>query len=215
MRQALATLGVAMTLVVLTLVAGLAGTAAAATAKPDAHDRALALALAAKVSAFQDISSASGDSKVLDHCAYLKKHPNDAFAAVFAILPALLAIVVNEYRTQLTDVSTTIAGMHPDSPLFSQWLTAEGQDIDLILRFDNHGKKVDLCAAAQLMLSKTATAAQIKRVLGLDPALIGLLFSKQATAISNTISKLNPQMRTFLLAAGVARKDAVQLTSNT
>jgi len=210
MRQALVTAAA-----VLILIAGAAGTAAAAAARPDAHDRALAQALAAKVSAFQAISNTGGDSKVLQHCAYLKQHPKQAFAAVFAILPALLAIVVNEYRAELTDLSTTIAGMHPDSPLFKEWLAAEGADIDLILKFDNHGKKIDLCVTAQVMLSKTSTAADIQRVTGLDPALIGLLFGKQATAISNTISKLNPKMLKFLLAAGVSRKDAVQLTSTT
>ncbi len=193
------------------------GAALAAAAKPDAHDRALAARLDAKVATFRAIAartSGGNSTKSLNSCAYLKKHPKDAFAAVFALLPALLAQVVNEYRPQLTDLRDTVVAMHPDSPLFRQWLAATGESFGLILTFDNHGKKIDLCRAAQVMLSKTSTPADVKRVLGIDPALVATLFSRSSTEASTTITKLNPKMRAFLVAAGVSRRNAVAMTTS-
>ena len=186
--------------------------ALAATSRPDAHDRALAAQLDAKVSTFRAIAGTTGGSetKTLNGCAYLKKHPNQAFAAAFALLPALLAELVNAYKPELVDLQATLAGMHPDSALFTQWLSALGEDFSVILSFDNHGKKIDLCRAAVVMLDKKSTAADIHRVLGLDPRVIVKLFTDPVSA---KLSKLDPKMKTFFVRAGLPAKDAATLTS--
>ena len=72
--------------------------------------------------------------------------------------------------------------MHPHSPLFRRWLAAEGQNFSLLLRFDNHGKKVDLCTAVKVLLDKTSTDADVYRVIGIHTALIGRLFGSTAVA---------------------------------
>ncbi len=190
--------------------------AIAATPRPDAYDRALAARLDAKVATFRAIAaqtSGGTSTQSLDHCAYLKKHPKDAFAAIFAILPALLVELVSEYKPRLTDLKATIARMHPHAPLFRQWLTAQRKNFALILQFDSHGKKVDLCAVATVMLTKTSSPADIRRVLGVDPALIAKLFASGSSSAGGAVARLNPKMRAFLIAAGVPRKNAVALTS--
>jgi hypothetical protein len=165
--------------------------ALAATSKPDAHDRALALQLNQKVSTFRAIAGHIGGADTsLNKCAYLKRHPKQAFAAAFALVPALLADVVNAYKPEIVSLQGTIAGMHPDSPLFAQWLTAVGGDFKLILSFDNHGKKIDLCRAAVVMLDKIFT----------NPS-------------ASKLSKLNPKMEPFFVQAGLSAKDAKTLTS--
>ena len=209
-------------LVVLALSAGLLGlaataAAAVATGKPDGHDRALAKQLDVKVATFKAIagsSSSSTPTDVLKNCPLLKKSPSDAFAAVFALLPALLIVAVNEYKPELVDLRTTLAAMHPDSALFAQWLSAKGKSLGLILEFDNHGKKVDLCAAATVMLKKGSTAADIQRVLGINPALIATLFTNSPNSASATLTRINPMMKTFFIAAGLKAKDATTLTSS-
>jgi hypothetical protein len=62
-----------------------------------------------------------------------------------------------------------------------------------------------------LLLNKKTTAADVQRVLGIDPALLGKIFS---SPVSSKLEKLNPRMRTFLIAAGVSRKNAATLTSS-
>ncbi len=202
-------------LAALVLLAASTTAALAAAAKPDSHDRALAAVLDARVRTFQKIAaqtkSDSGVQKSLDKCAFIKKNPKQAFAALFALIPVLLIGVVNEDGPQLTALRNTLAGMHPDSPLFSQWLTAEASDLSLILQFDNHGKKVDTCAAASVLLAKNTTAADVKRVLGIEPTLIAKLFTSPGAA---SLEKLNPKVRPFLIAAGVPRKDVSTLTSS-
>ncbi len=202
-------------LAALTLLAASTATALGAAAKPDSHDRALAAILDARVRTFQKIAaqtkSDSGVQKSLDKCPYIEKNPKQAFAALFALIPVLLIGVVNEDGPQLTALRDTLAGMHPDSPLFGQWLTAEASDLSLVLEFDNHGKKVDVCAAASVLLAKNTTAANVRRVLGIDPTLIAKLFT---SPVASNLEKLNPKVRPFLIAAGVPRKDAGTLTSN-
>ena len=204
---------------IVVVLAGLvaASLATAATPKPDAHDRALALQLAAKVVSLQKVSSASNgsDDKVtnaLKGCKGLGKTPADSFAVVFAMLPVLLVDVVNEIRPLLLDVRDTVAAMHPHSTLFRRWLVAERAGVDQILTFDNHGKKIDYCDAAKVMLAKSPSDTKVRSVLGIDPAKIKELFSGSSTRASATVKKLNPQMRAFLIAAGVRRSVAVQLT---
>jgi len=202
-------------LVALVAVAGLAPPTALPDApQPDAHDRALAAQLAEKVQTFrqvaQDENGGPSLKQSLDNCPLLKKDPSEAFAAVFALLPALLTQMVNDFGPQLRDVQQTLVSMDPDSSVFQRWVDASRQSFTLLLRFDNHGKKVDLCEAATVMLDKHSTASDIRDVLGIDPALIPKLFQSKASA---TVTRLDPQMRTFFLAAGLSRLDAKALTS--
>ncbi|HEY4348823.1 MAG TPA: hypothetical protein VGM80_14660 [Gaiellaceae bacterium] len=193
----------------------LAAAAGAAAPKPDAHDRALAARLNAKVSTFANIVTQTGENALIKNelkdCAPFKsKDPGKAFAAAFALLPALLVRVVDDYKPQLTDITQTLAALHPDSPLFRKWASAVTQSYTLMLQFDNHGQKVDLCAAVTVFLAKSSTAADIQRVLGVDPKVVAKLFG---SASSNTKSKLDPKMRAFFIAAGVPPKNAKTLTS--
>jgi hypothetical protein len=208
----------ARALIVVALLALLAASfAAASTPKPDAHDRALAQQLAAKVASLRKLTSTtnSGDDRItkeLKGCKALGKTPADSFAVFFAMLPVLLIDLVNEIRPILLDIRNTLAGMHPHDAVFRRWLAAEGAGVGQILSFDNHGKKIDYCAAARVMLAKNPSDAQIRAVLGVDPAKIKSLFSGGSTQASETVKKLNPQMRVFFIAAGVRRSVAIQLT---
>jgi hypothetical protein len=191
----------------------LSAAAAAEAPKPDAHDRALAALLSAKVTTFRRLSAPNDHSlqTSLDRCPFIKKNPKDAFAAIFALVPVVLIEAVNEDGPQLRALRSSIGAMHPDSTLFAQWLSAVDNDLSLILEFDNGGKKIDLCDAATVLLDKKTNAAEIQRVLGIDPALLGKIFS---SPVSSKLEKLNPRMRTFLIAAGVSRKNAATLTSS-
>jgi hypothetical protein len=208
----------ARALIVVALLALLAASfAAASTPKPDAHDRALAQQLAAKVASLRKLTSTtnSGDDRItkeLKGCKALGKTPADSFAVFFAMLPVLLIDLVNEIRPILLDIRNTLAGMHPHDAVFRRWLAAEGAGVGQILSFDNHGKKIDYCAAARVLLAKSPSDAQIRAVLGVDPAKIKSLFSGGSTQASETVKKLNPQMRVFFIAAGVRRSVAIQLT---
>ena len=190
-------------------------TATAAAPRPDAHDRALVHQLAAKVAGFQAVAKASGSSSSVESdlkkCPAFKKDPSKALGAVFALLPALLIDVVNQYKPQLTDLHTTASRMRPDAPVFRTWLTAETQSLGLLLKFDNHGKKIDYCKAAQVMLDKKSTAADIRAVLGVDPALIATLFGSGSSKINTTLTRLKPQMIAFFVAAGLSKKTATAL----
>jgi hypothetical protein len=191
--------------------------AAAATPAPDAHDRALAHRLAAKVVELQKVSSASkgSDDKItnaLKGCKGLAKTPGESFAVVFAMLPVLLIDVVNELRPVLLDVRATVGAMHPHAVVFRRWLAGQRAGIEQILAFDNHGKKIDYCAAAKVMLAKSPTDAQVRAVLGVPLSRIKALFSATSSTGSATLTKLNPQMRKFLIAAGVRRSVAIELT---
>lgn len=190
----------------------LAGTAAAAPAKPDAYDRALVKQLNDKVTTFRQIAAGTQNGgNSLQKCAQFKNDPQQALGAVFVLIPVFLAEIVNDYGPQIHDLRDTIAAMQPHSPLFRRWLVAEGQTFSLLLQFDNHGKKVDLCQAAKVLLDKKSTDADIYRTIGIHTALIGLLFGSTS---SQTVNKLNPQMRTFFVAAGLKPADAKVLTSS-
>jgi hypothetical protein len=194
----------------------LGSAAAQAAAPPDAHDRALVATLNARVTAFRDIASESGGSTdtELERCPYIKEHPDQAFAAAFSVLPALLIEVVDRFKPELTGLRATLAGMHPDSPLFAQWLSAERDELGLILEFDNHGKPINLCNAVSVLLAKHTTAADVRGVLGIDPSLIAVLFSTTSQKSSSELSKLAPRMQAFLLAAGLSKASASVLTSS-
>ena len=190
------------------------GAALAAAPTPDAHDRALAKALDAKVKTFQKLVAQSGanDSfqRSLDKCPVMKKDPSQEFAAAFALLPVVLIELVNDYGPQLRALRQTLLAMHPHSSLFSRWTTGVAGYFDQILQFDNHGKRVDLCDAATVMLDKKSTAADIHRVLGIDPSLIAKLFQSPA---SSPPTQLAPRMQRFFVAAGLSANDAKTLTS--
>ena len=197
---------------VLLSVLALAGVASAAA--PDAHDRALVRKLAAQANTFSALASKSNSNDdALKKCAFLKQNPSQAFAAAIALLPALLIQVVSEFKPQFVKLRGVLAAMRPDSTLFAQWAGAEVKSLDLLLKFDNHGKKIDLCKAAEVMLSKTSTSKEIRAVLGIDPALIAKLFASGTSGASATLTKLNPKMRKFLVAAGLTSKQAKALTS--
>jgi hypothetical protein len=190
----------------------LAGPGSAATARPDAHDRALAVQLNDKVTTFRNIAAGTQNGgNSLGRCAQFKNDPQQALGAVFVLIPVFLTEIVNDYGPQIRDLRDTVVAMHPDSPLFARWLTAEGQTFSLLLQFDNHGKKVNLCRAADVLLDKTSTDADIYRVTGIHTVLIGRLFGSSA---SETVNKLNPRMRAFFVAAGLKPADAKILTSS-
>jgi hypothetical protein len=189
----------------------LVGAAAAATVGPDAHDRALAAELNEKVTTFRNIAAGTENGgSSLQKCAQFKNDPQQALGAVFVLIPVFLTQIVNDYGPEIRDLRDTVASMRPHSPLFARWLDAEGQTFSLLLQFDNHGKKVNLCRAAKVLLDQRSTDADIYRVIGIHTVLIGRLFGSTA---SQTVSKLNPQMRTFFVAAGLTPSDAKILTS--
>jgi hypothetical protein len=195
------------------VIAALALAAAAdAAPAPTAHDRALAAQLNAKVSTFRSISSNTAPAdNPLEKCAVFHGDPKQALGALFVMIPVFLTQIVDEYGPQIRQLRETLRTMKPDSPLFRRWLAAEEGNISLLLQFDNHGKKVDLCTAVKVLLDKTSTDADVYRVTGIHIALIGRLFGSSQ---SQTLTKLNPQMRAFFLAAGISGADADALTSN-
>jgi len=193
----------------------LAAAAAPAAAPPDAHDRALAATLAARVAVFRAIAARTrgGSSSARASCPSLKQNPGQALAAAFSILPVLLIEVVDELKPELTGLRATLAAMHPDAPLFARWLSDERDELDLILEFDNHGRPLDLCAAVTVLAAKHPASAEVERVLGIDPSLVTTLFAT-ASRSSAQLSGLAAQMRAFFLAAGLSRASAVALTSS-
>jgi hypothetical protein len=203
---------VAGTAAVLAAALALTGVGASSTV-PRPHDRALVKQLVTQVNTFSALSSSTSDDKALKKCSFLKKNPAQAFAAVIAILPALLIEVVGQNKPQFVKLRGELAAMHPDSTLFRQWLGAEVKSLDLLLLFDNGGKPVDLCKAAQVMLSKKSTAADVHAVLGIDPALVAKLYQSGESGAGRMLTKLNPKMRTFFISAGMTPKQAKVLTS--
>jgi hypothetical protein len=192
-----------------------ATTAGAAPAKPDAHDRALAAQLNAKVGTFGNVVAQTGENSLikgeLKNCAPFKtKDPAKGFAAAFALLPALMVRLVDDYKPQITNLVRTVEAMHPDSPLFRKWATALAKAYSLVLKFDNHGGKIDLCHATTVILDKKSTAADYQSALGVNPALVAQLFQ---SAASQTVTTLDAEMRSFFIAAGLSAKSATTLTS--
>jgi hypothetical protein len=191
----------------------LAAQARAAAPSPDAHDRALAAQLNARAKTFRNIASATSQQSQdsLDRCPVFRKNPQDALSAFFLLIPVFLSEIVNDYGSEITDLRDAMTAMSPDSPLFRKWLTAETGNLTLLLQFDNHGKKVDLCKAAAVLLDTKSTGDDIFHVTGLRTTVIAQLFSNEASA---AVTKLNPQMRPFLVAAGLSAADAKTLTSS-
>jgi hypothetical protein len=140
----------------------------------------------------------------------MKKDPGQELAAAFALLPVELIEIVNEYGPQLRDLQQGLLGMHPHSSLFSRWTAGVAAYFAQILQFDNHGKKVDVCEAATVMLDKKSTAADLHRVLGIDPSLIAKLFKHPASSVP---TELADRMQRFFVAAGLSKEDAETLTS--
>ncbi|HZO96244.1 MAG TPA: hypothetical protein VFB42_02620 [Gaiellaceae bacterium] len=194
---------------------GAAGVAGAASSAPSAHDRALARQVDAMAATFAGLSSRSDDlDKTLAKCSFAKgKDPSQALAATVALLPALLIEAVNDFKPQLVSARRLLASMHPDSKLFARWLDAEAKSVAFLLRFDNGGKPVDLCKAAQVLLAKDSTPAEIREVLGIDPTAIAKAFTGSASSAGDTVTRLNPRMRTFFVRAGLSKKHAAALTS--
>ncbi len=192
-----------------------AGGALAVAARPDAHDRALAAQLNAKLATFAAVVAQSGENSLikgeLRNCAPFKtKDAGKAFAAAVALLPALMVRLVDDYKPQITELVQTVEALHPDSPLFRAWATALGKSYSLMLEFDNHGAKIDLCHATTVILDKRSTAADYRRALGINPLLVAELFQ---SAASQTVTTLDAKMRAFFLAAGLSASSAATLTS--
>jgi hypothetical protein len=172
--------------------------------------------LSAKIGTLKAVTN-NVDSKRLDsalkRCPGLNKDPSKTFAAVFVLLPALLIDVVNQYKPQLSELRDEVARMQPHSQLFRRWLALEGESLGLILNFDNHGKKIDYCRAATVMLDEKSTAREVRDVLGIDPALLPSLTKGRAATLSRELQRLGPQMRAFLVAAGLTSAQAKALTT--
>jgi hypothetical protein len=191
-----------------------AGAASAATPKPSAHDRALVRRIEAQSETFAKLASQTkSEESALVKCNFAKKNPAQAFAAAIAVLPALLIQIVTEYKPQFLQLRDLLASMHPDSPLFAQWLGDERQSFALLLQFDNGGKPIDLCKAGEVMLSKKSTAADVKAVLGIDPAVVSKLFQGSQTSLDKKLTRIKPKMRSFFVAAGLSPARAKALTT--
>jgi hypothetical protein len=190
-----------------------AATLATASPAPDVHDRALAAKLDAGVATLRKLasSSSSPSDAALKNCPSLKgKGADKQFAAAFAVAPVLLGEVVHRFKPQLLTLQQTVEAIHPDSPLFARWIAALRQSLTLTLEFDSHGRKVDLCQAATVILDKSSTPAEWQRVVGFGPVQFSKLFNSKAGA---TLTKLDPKMRPFFVAAGISSQDAEALTT--
>lgn len=191
----------------------LAATAAfaASSTAPDTHDRALAHKLNKSIATLRALSKSSKsiDALMPKKCASLNGS-DQQFAAAIALTPVLLGQAVHQYKAQLVSLRNTIVGMHPDSPLFAQWIGALQQDFALILQLDTHGRKIDFCKAAGVILDKSSTPAQWRRATGMDPALLARFFDNKSQA---KLTALGPKMKSFFVAAGLSAQDAATLTS--
>jgi hypothetical protein len=191
---------------------GAVAASAAAARVPDSHDRVLIAQLEAKVQAYEGLgSSSSGADSAVKRCAFVKNDPAKAFSAAFALLPVEVIQAVTKWRGPFRDIQHTLVSMRPHDDLFRRWVVAERSEVAFLLRFDNGGKTIDVCKAAQLLMEKRPSPTEIRAVLGIDPSLVGTAFVR-ATAKS-PLSKLNPPMRAFFIAGGVSKKHAVALTT--
>ena len=130
---------------------------------------------------------------------------------MFALLPVLVIELVNRYKPQLQDVKRTLDTIRPHADLFERWRRADAATLATILRFDNGGKKIDLCEAVTVLLDEKSGAKEYRDLLGIDPALVARLF--QGTPGQKSLKTLNPKMRKFFVAAGLSPKTAKALTS--
>ena len=201
-------------LLVLPLFAALAALAATASAAraPDMHDRALMAQLEAKVAEYHTLGKSKSLDDSLEKCSFVKGDPSKAFAAAFAALPALVAELVHRYRAVFDDINQTLTSMSPDDAVFRRWVAAMRTDVVFLLRFDNGGKKIDLCRAADAVLHKRV--ADFSRIVGLPASLVVQFYSREVGGQTSALKRLNAQMRPFLIAGGVSRAHAVQLTGD-
>jgi hypothetical protein len=221
------------------MAAGLFGASAlGASAAPDPPDRALAEALATKVAVFRDFdTNAFGSSltRAFRGCAALeksvagdKKNVGAAFSGVLTSafdlsLPVTIDLA-DRYRSPLSALRAALDALHPNSPLFAQWRSAEVRSIGFILEFSNDGQPPDACTAATYMQglakkSKTALTSALARFhrevgIGLDQykALAPELYSNSDPA--EALSHLAQKMEAFFVAAGLTSKDAAILSSS-
>ena len=70
--------------------------------------------------------------------------------------------------------------------------------------------QIDLCRATAVIRDKASREADYRSALGVNPALVAQLFQ---SAASQTVTTLDPQMRSFFVAAGLSVKNATTLTS--
>jgi len=214
--------------VVLALAALSAAAALGAGPGPDSHDRALVQQLDASTQIFAKMAAQKGGlgsvDKSLDRCPRQQREIGKlvdtaasatAFAKQFNALEAAVVtqavdVVGPEYR----GFRQMMLAMHPHSRLFARWLAAEEQHFALLLRFDNHGKKIDLCKAVAVALDKSSTGGDIHRVLGLDlsPSLISAL--DQRLYQNSVPAALAVKIRAFFVAAGLPAAGAKHLSSN-
>jgi hypothetical protein len=231
-------------LFVAVLLAMMAGTglasalAAQAAAGPDAHDRTLVAALAARVATFRDIDTSAFGASVthaFHTCVPLEKsiikskgNFGAAFSSVLtAAFDLALPLTINladRYKPQLTALRSELTGMHADSPLFAQWLSTEAQSLSLILEFDSNGQPVNACTAAAYMqgiakTSKTrmaAVLAEFPREVGISldqyKALGPRFYSNSNPTV--TLASLAPRTKAFFVAAGLTQTDAALLSSS-
>jgi hypothetical protein len=169
--------------------------------------------LEAKVQLYAGLgsSSAAADSKV-KQCAFVKQDPSKEFAASIAVVPVEVIELVTKFKRPFLDMQRTLVSMHPHDDLFRRWVAAERAELAFLLRFDNGGKTIDVCKAAQLLMQKQPPPAEVRAALGIDPALVPQAFLRALTTKS-PLSKLNQPMRVFFIAGGVSKKHAEQLTT--
>jgi hypothetical protein len=145
-------------------------------------------------------------------CAFVKQDPSKEIAASLAAIPVYVIEFVTKFKKPFLDIQRTLVSSHPHDDLFRRWVAAERAELAFLLRFDNGGKAIDLCKAAQILMQDQPKPAELRAVLGIDPALVPQALSR-ALATKSPLSKLNPPMRTFFIAGGVSRKHAEQLTT--
>lgn len=221
------------------IVAGLASTVAesAATA-PDPHDRVLAEALDTRVAVFRDIDTKAFGSTITHAfrgCVALEKgviaQKKNVGAALSGVLASALDLslpltidLADRYRSQLSALRTALKAMHPDSPLFAEWLSAELRSVGFILEFHTTGQPPDACAAATYMQSlaeksktaMTSALAGFRRQVGIGldqyEALAPELYSNRDPA--EALSKLAAKIEAFFVAAGLSSQDAAVISSS-
>jgi hypothetical protein len=196
---------------VLPLLAALASTASAARV-PDAHDRALMAQLEAKVAEYHTVGKSTSVDHSLEKCSFVKGDVSKAFAATIAALPAIVAQLVHRYRAAFDDIEQTLASMRPDDAVFRRWVAAMHDDVAFLIRFDNGGKKIDLCRAADAVLHNRVS--EFSQVLGLPASLVKRFLTRELGGQGAALKRLDTEMRPFLIAGGVSPEHAGEMTDD-
>lgn len=219
------------------LIASSSSNAAATARGPDAHDRALTAMLDSRVAFFKSIDTdafGSDEARALHSCVPLekrllkdKKNVGAAFAGVltsaFELALPLTVDLADRYDTQLLALRQTLQDMHPNSPLFAQWIATELRSLNLILAFASHGRLVAPCAAAVYLQGLTTTSkTQLKASFARFRQQTGISLSRYERLApefySNAnplgaLSRLAPRMEAFFVAAGLSSQDATVISS--